>query len=133
MNVANKLGQGVILMKKIVFGVNVVVMIGATLTLMLLSYQGLGQQNAFIQQLLAIFVSIMDYGFILATILHFLYYKTKFLRRLTIVNGLMIIGAYILLFAGYTFHPILFFVWDWYLFVCFALLLVKGDKIDAKK
>lgn len=133
MNVANKLGQGVILMKKIVLGVNVVVMIGATLTLMLLSYQGLGQQNAFIQQLLAIFVSIMDYGFILATILHFLYYKTKFLRRLTIVNGLMIIGAYILLFAGYTFHPILFFVWDWYLFVCFALLLVKGDKIDAKK
>lgn len=133
MNVANKLGQGVILMKKIVFGVNVVVMIGATLTLMLLSYQGLGQQNAFIQQLLSIFVSIMDYGFILATILHFLYYKTKFLRRLTIVNGLMIIGAYILLFAGYTFHPILFFVWDWYLFVCFALLLVKGDKIDAKK
>lgn len=120
-------------MKKVVFGANIVVMIGATLTLMVLSYQGLGQSNPFTKQLLPIAVSVMDYGFILATILHFLYYKTKFLRRLTIVNGLMIIGAYILLFAGYTFHPILFFVWDWYLFVCFALLLVKGDKIDAKK
>ncbi len=120
-------------MKKVVFGANIVVMIGATLTLMVLSYQGLGQSNPFTKQLLPIAVSVMDYGFILATILHFLYYKTKFLRGLTIVNGLLIIGSYILFFIGYTFHPILFFVWDWYLFICFGLLLVKGDKIDAKK
>lgn len=113
-------------MKQLIRVLTIFVFLGALGTVAALAYKGL--VNCSVDSVLAITVPIMDYSFILSTVLHLVFYrKNKIIVGLTIFGGIMIIAAYVIKFTSGIFYPMELLLWDFYLMIYYGVLVIKGQ------
>lgn len=111
-------------MKQIIRLLNVIVFVSALFTVILLSYQGMVQQQY--PQILKVAISIMDYSFMVAVAFHLYYYKkNKVLMGFSIFNLLIILIAYLIIILNGSCSVWAYLLWDYYLLIYFGTMVIK--------
>lgn len=120
------------IMKQVIRVLTVASFIGALATIAILAYEGMVQER--FENVLIIAVCIMDYTFLISTVLHLFYYKrNKIIIGLSVFSLCMIAAAYGLKFTigNYPVFGVLF--WNFYIMIYYGILVLRRQWNEGGK
>ena len=110
-------------MKQIVRLLHLIVLISTTILIALIFYKGMGEKSYDVA--IGIAVSIMDFGFIMSTVLNFIYFKkNKYIVGWTIFSSILIVIGLVLKELEIPYPQVSLLFWDFYLMYWYGYLVM---------
>jgi len=110
-------------MKQIIRLLNLTVLISTTTLIALIFYKGIGEKSYDVA--IGIVVSVMDFGFIISTVLNLFYFKKdKYIIGWTILSTILIVIGLVLKVLGIPYSPVSLLFWNFYLMYWYGYLVM---------